>query len=155
SRIELYQSTTFRPDEKLALSLNLRQLIYSGTFAPFTPNLGMDWSFWKAESQSLLLKTSLGKGYKVPTLNDRYWDPGGNPDLLPEESINGEVGLHWLKNGLFSWDQSLTFYRMQVDNWIIWLPQGSVWSPENIRDVQNQGIEYQGKADWKLGNLDL
>jgi iron complex outermembrane receptor protein len=42
---------------------------------------------------------------------------------------------------------------MQVDNWIIWLPQGSVWSPENIREVQNQGIEYQGKANWKIGGI--
>ncbi|REG84457.1 TonB-dependent receptor [Algoriphagus antarcticus] len=151
SRVELYQSTKFTSSENLAFSINLRQLIYSGTFAPFTPNLGMDWSFWKKGSQFLQLKTSIGKGFKVPTLNDRFWNPGGNPELKPEESMNGELGLNWSGTGKITWNQSLTYYRMSVDNWIIWLPKGSVWTPENIKKVSNQGIEYQGSLAGGIG----
>lgn len=150
-RIELYQSTKYSASKNLSFALSLRQLIYSGTFAPFTPNLGMDWSFWNRNSHSLQLKTSLGKGFKVPTLNDRFWNPGGNPDLLPEESLSGEVGLTWNKKGNLNWKQSLTYYKMSVDNWIIWLPKGSFWTPENIKKVSNQGIEYQGNLDGKFG----
>ncbi|MCE7054353.1 TonB-dependent receptor [Algoriphagus sp. AGSA1] len=157
NRVEWYQSTKFSASEKLSLALNLRQLVYDGTFAPFTPNLGMDWSIWATPSQNFLLKTSLGKGFKVPTLNDRFWNPGGNPDLLPEESLSGEIGLTWNKQGNINWDQSLTYYKMSVDNWIIWLPKGSFWTPENIKKVSNQGLEYQGAVDgtlatwkWKL-----
>src|SRR5690606_16882699 len=54
-RIELYQSTKYSATENLSFALNLRQLVYSGTFAPFTPNLGMDWSFWNTNTQSLQL----------------------------------------------------------------------------------------------------
>ncbi|SFU15126.1 iron complex outermembrane recepter protein [Algoriphagus locisalis] len=151
NRIELYQSTNFSPSEKLSFALNLRQLVYDGTFAPFTPNLGMDWSFWNRNSQSLQLKTSLGKGFKVPTLNDRFWNPGGNPELLPEESLSGEIALTWNKTGNLNWKQSLTYYKMSVDNWIIWLPKGSFWTPENIKKVSNQGVEYQGNLDGKFG----
>ncbi|WP_425635793.1 TonB-dependent receptor [Algoriphagus yeomjeoni] len=150
-RIELYQSTKYSPSENLSFALNLRQLIYSGTFAPFTPNLGMDWSFWNRNSQSLQLKTSIGKGFKVPTLNDRFWNPGGNPDLLPEESLSGEIGLTWNKTGNLNWTQSLTYYKMSVDNLIIWLPKGSFWTPENIKKVSNQGVEYQGSLDGTFG----
>lgn len=150
-RIELYQSTKFSATENLFFALNLRQLVYSGTFAPFTPNLGMDWSFWNTNSQSLQLKSSIGKGFKVPTLNDRFWNPGGNPDLLPEESLSGEVGLTWNKKGKYNWTQSLTYYNMSVDNWIIWLPRGSYWTPENIKKVSSQGIEYQGSLDGAIG----
>ncbi|WPR74000.1 TonB-dependent receptor [Algoriphagus sp. NG3] len=154
NRIELYQSTKFTASEKLSFALNLRQLVYDGTFAPFTPNLGMDWELWSGSSQTILLKTSAGKGFKVPTLNDRFWNPGGNPDLLPEESLSGEVGLTWNKKGNLNWNQSLTYYKMSVDNWIIWLPKGSFWTPENIKKVSNQGIEYQGSvggsfSSWK------
>ncbi|MDR7129000.1 iron complex outermembrane receptor protein [Algoriphagus sp. 4150] len=156
-RIELYQSTKFSATDKLSFALNLRQLVYSGTFAPFTPNLGAEWSFWNAGSQTLQLKTSLGKGFKVPTLNDRFWNPGGNPDLLPEESLSGEIGLTWSNNGKLNWTQGLTYYKMSVDNWIIWLPKGSFWTPENIKKVSNQGLEYQGSLavrflswDWEL-----
>jgi vitamin B12 transporter len=152
-RFELYQSARWTASEVLSLSLNLRQFAYLDNFVPFLPSLGGDWKFWEGSNQKLLLKASLGKGFKIPTLNDRFWIPGGNPDLLPEESLSGEIGLNWSKTGAFSWDQSLTYYRMQVDNWIIWLPQGSVWSPENIREVQNQGIEYQGSGRWKTGNV--
>jgi iron complex outermembrane receptor protein len=151
SRIELYQSTKFSVNENLAFSLNLRQLVYSGNLAPFTPNLGMDWSFWKKGEQYLQLKTSFGKGFKVPTLNDRFWNPGGNADLKSEESLSGELGLNWLGTGKISWNQGLTYYRMSVDNWIIWLPRGSLWTPENIKKVANQGIEYQGNLS---GNIE-
>lgn len=150
-RIELYHSTKFSATENLFFALNLRQLVYSGTFAPFTPNLGMDWSFWNTNSQSLQLKTSIGKGFKVPTLNDRFWNPGGNPNLLPEESLSGEAGLTWSKKGKLNWTQSLTYYNMSVDNWIIWLPRGSYWTPENIKKVSSQGIEYQGSLDGAIG----
>ncbi len=144
SRIELYQSTKFSANENLAFSLNLRQLIYSGTFAPFTPNLGMDWNFWKKGQQYFQLKTSIGKGFKVPTLNDRFWNPGGNPDLKSEKSLSGEIGFNWIGTGKVNWKQGLTYYHMSVDNWIIWLPRGSFWTPENIKKVENQGIEYLG-----------
>ncbi|PZX50457.1 iron complex outermembrane receptor protein [Algoriphagus ratkowskyi] len=152
TRVELYQSTKFNANEDLAISLNLRQLIYSGTFAPFTPSLGMDWSFWKRSNQYLQLKTSIGKGFKVPTLNDRYWNPGGNPELKPEESLSGEIGLNWSGTGKITWNQGLTYYKMSVDNWIIWLPKGNVWTPENIKKVSNQGIEYQGTLARQIGS---
>lgn len=150
-RLELYQSAKWEANERLSLSANFRQLGYQDQLEPFLPGLGMDFLIWGKDKHQLLLKASAGKGFKVPTLNDRFWSPGGNPDLLPEKSVNGEIGLHWLKKGDFAWEQSLTYYRMQVDNWIIWLPQGASWSPQNIREVQNQGVEYQGKMTWKTG----
>jgi iron complex outermembrane receptor protein len=40
---------------------------------------------------------------------------------------------------------------MLVEDWIIWLPKGAIWSPENIREVQNRGLEYQGNSSWTTG----
>lgn len=150
-RLELYQSAKWEANERLSFSANFRQLAYQNQLEPFLPGLGLDFLMLEKERNQLLLKVSAGKGFKVPTLNDRFWVPGGNPDLLPEKSVNGEIGLHWLKKGDVSWEQSLTYYRMQVDNWIIWLPQGAIWSPQNIREVRNQGLEYQGKGTWETG----
>ncbi len=150
-RIELYQSAKWEAIDRLSISANFRQLAYQDQMEPFLPGLGMDFLIWRKGENQLLLKASAGKGFKVPTLNDRFWSPGGNPDLLPEKSQNGEIGFHWTRKGNFSWEQSLTYYRMQVDNWIIWLPQGSIWSPQNIREVRNQGFEYQGKGTLKTG----
>ncbi len=150
-RIELYQSAKWKTNDRLSFSANLRQLSFPGRLEPFLPGLGLDFLVWENGQDQFLLKSSAGRGFKVPTLNDRFWNPGGNPDLLPEKSLNGEIGLHWIRKADFSLEQSLTYYRMTVDNWIIWLPQGSIWSPQNIREVRNQGLEYQGKGNLKIG----
>ncbi|MBN3520303.1 TonB-dependent receptor [Algoriphagus lutimaris] len=151
-RIEAYQSANYQLNDRLSFSLNLRELVYQDQFAPFTPNLGMDWELWKKENQQLIIKSSIGKGFKVPTLNDRFWEPGGNPDLSPEDSWSGEIGLEWNSEGNVNWRNGLTYYRMSVDNWIIWLPQGAVWTPENIKHVSNQGIEYLGEVSGEIFN---
>ena len=150
-RWEAYQSLGWQEGERISVSLNLRQLAYSNELVPFLPGLGMDWRLFESDRTSLHFKTAFGLGLKLPTLNDRYWEPGGNPNLRPEKSQNGEMGLQLKQTGTFSWSQRLTYYRMQVDDWIIWLPKGNFWSPENIREVHNQGLEYQGESSWTTG----
>jgi vitamin B12 transporter len=157
SRLELYQSTNFHPNEKLSFSMNLRQLVYEGNWAPFTPSLGGEWNVWKNKVQSVRFNTAFARSFKVATLNDRFWVPGGNPDLEPEKSWSGEIGLkHAFVKNNFNLEQQITHFRMSVDNWIIWLPNGSFWSPQNIRKVNNSGLEYfldvtQQFGEWKLG----
>jgi iron complex outermembrane receptor protein len=113
----------------------------------------MDWRLFESDRTSFHLKTAFGLGLKLPTLNDRYWEPGGNPNLRPEKSQNAEMGFQLKQTGTFSWCQRLTYYRMKVDDWIIWLPKGNLWTPENIREVHNQGLEYQGESAWTTGHL--
>lgn len=149
-RIELFQSINFEPREDLKLALNLRQISFGDQIQPWIPGFGMGWTFWKDGARELKLNLSAGKGFKVPTLNDRFWSPGGNPELVPENSLTAEVGLEWKSEKL---EQSLTGYHMDVDNWIIWLPQGNVWSPQNIRKVRSEGIEYQGKVTFQTGEI--
>jgi iron complex outermembrane receptor protein len=86
----------------------------------------------------------------VPTLNDLYWfDPFGftaaNPDLKPETSYAGEVGLHAEKDR-FSLDLSL-FTRYVQDN-IVWLaaPPTFVYQPENLTRTLFPGAEINGKV---------
>lgn len=152
-RGEAYQSLGWQEGERISVSLNLRQLAYPKELVPFLPGLGLDWRLFEGDRTSLYFKTALGLGLKIPTLNDRYWEPGGNPNLQPEKSQNAEMGFQLKQKGNFSWSQRLTYYRMQVTNWIIWLPKGNFWSPENIREVQNQGLEYQGESSWTTGHL--
>ena len=147
-RVELYQSTSIRPTEKLGFSLNLRQLVYDGNVAPFTPSLGMEYVIFKYEKHKISGSAALSRSIKVPTLNDRFWIPGGNENLLPERSLSGEIGMGYLyKRESSRFDARVTYYRMAVDQWIVWLPQPSYWAPQNIQEVNNQGIEVFLNAD--------
>ncbi|WP_235893454.1 TonB-dependent receptor [Litoribacter populi] len=152
NRLEVYHSSSFRFTDRFSTSLNLRQLVYEGNWAPFTPSLSGTYRLFKNERHQLDANTALSRNFKVPTLNDRFWQPGGNPDLLPEDSWSSEIGL------LHNWDLENTqvetrvnYYRMTVENWIIWQPTGNFWSPSNIRDVTNSGVETFLEMRQKVG----
>jgi vitamin B12 transporter len=156
-RSELYSSTTYQPVDRLSFSLNLRQSLYNGEWVPFTPSLSGQVSVLKSEDRHLLLNAAISKSYKIPTLNDRFWVPGGNPQLEPEESLSWEAGLDYARKfrDKATWNAGLTYYRMNVDNWIIWLPQGTIWSPSNIRSVINQGLEGKLEGSYAFRSLQI
>ena len=87
-----------------------------------------------------------GKVYRFPTINDLFWNPGGNSNLLPEEGYTTDIGIIWNKKihkVNFSFEPSL--YSRWIDNWILWQPNGSFWSPMNVKKVWNRGIETSSK----------
>jgi iron complex outermembrane receptor protein len=96
------------------------------------------------EGKDLLLKGNLARNYHQPTLNDLYWQPGGNPDLLPEHGFTMEAGLEYqviLAGHLIRTE--LTTYRSDIKDWIIWIPGfRGYWEPRNIARVRSSGLEY-------------
>ena len=91
-----------------------------------------------------------GKVYRFPTINDLFWSPGGNLDLLPEKGYTSDIGVIWNKNIhklSLSFEPSL--YSRWIDNWILWQPNGSFWSPMNVKKVWNRGIETSSKFHFK------
>ena len=44
---------------------------------------------------------------------------------------------------------------MWVDNWILWRPNGSFWSPENIKYVDVYGLETSGTLEHKLSVINI
>ncbi len=155
NRTNLFGSILWLPVNKLNISLNLRQAFVTGYAIPFTPSLGIDFKVVKSPSWQLDLKGQLAKGYKVPTLNDRFWVPGGNLNLLPEESVNAEIGFDLKNISNTPFWVSGTVYQLWVDNWILWLPNGAVWSPENKRKVKGFGLEFETGVEKQLGNIQL
>jgi iron complex outermembrane receptor protein len=90
-------------------------------------------------------KFNAGTVYRFPTLNDLYWYPGGNPNLKPEKggSANGSLVFDLLsvnKNGIYL-RLDLTHYERYMYNWIMWLPKGANWSPQNLQEVWSRGNE--------------
>ncbi|GAB3313234.1 TonB-dependent receptor plug domain-containing protein [Hymenobacter humi] len=137
----------------LRLSANLRQAALPAGLAPLTPTVGLEWDLLPASpdsltrllSHSVTLKGSAARSYRAPTLNERYWRPGGNPALRPESGLGYEAGLrHQLnfKPGT-TLETELTAFRQDVDDWVQWLPSASsgIWSPRNLRRVRSQGLE--------------
>ena len=109
--------------------------------------------FYKAMSFTL----GYSHNYRNPSLNDLYWYPGGNPDLLPEDGRTVDLALKYgLQKGPFKFDLRTGGYTSWVKNWIQWKPSFyRYWEPENVAEVFARGIENHLSAsfvqgDWKV-----
>jgi vitamin B12 transporter len=131
---------------RLQISTQLRQGWTGNQRDPLVPSLGLEWRLLS----TLQLRFRLNRNYRVPTFNDRFWQPGGNPELLPEQGWSTEWGGDWKwKNIRFS----LTAYSSFIDNWIQWVPETNYWTPQNVRNVWNRGVESRLEKQWLLWGL--
>ncbi|WP_375436994.1 TonB-dependent receptor plug domain-containing protein [uncultured Hymenobacter sp.] len=150
-----YGLVRYDPWPRLQLSLNLRQAVLPGRRPPLTPTTGVQWQLIETESQTVQLKGSASRSYRAPTLNERYWRPGGNPDLLPETGLGYETGLvHTFTKAAahLSLQTELTAHQQLVDNWVQWTPSTTgTWSPRNLRQVRARGVEASSQLTWKPG----
>jgi vitamin B12 transporter len=149
----------FDPRPGLRLTGNLRQALLPAGLAPLTPTVGAEWDIFSKQkfapdsiqnspthqlTNSLTAKANLARTYRAPTLNERYWQPGGNPNLLPENGVGGELGLSYQRplSPAATFTGELTGYSQTVNEWVQWLPnERGVYSPRNLRQVRSQGLE--------------
>jgi len=92
--------------------------------------------------------------YRNPSLNDLYWFPGGNPDLLPENGRTVDLALKYgLQSGPFKLDLRTGGYLSRVQNWIQWKPSFyRYWVPENVALVFARGVENHIDASFVRDN---
>ena len=136
------------------LRLQLREEITGSKWSPLLSDVSAEWSGIK----NWTIKSSVSRNYRVPTLNDLYWRPGGNPELVPETGWTFEAGLHYKnRKKTPAFTSSLTAFTRKIDEWIMWLPPipdvRNYWSPVNISEVWSRGFEFRGnlvihKQDW-------
>ena len=132
-------------------AFNARQSWVEGFQVPFTPSFGTEFELIKGVKSQLKAKLLLSKSYRVPSLNDRFWQPGGNINLAPEDGLGAESSLVFEQTGKQNdFTATATYYHNHIKNWIIWIPGGtdennettSFWYPENIREVKSRGVEF-------------
>jgi vitamin B12 transporter len=151
NRFDFTASIQKNINDRLSLALNLRQPVVSGFVAPFLPYVGADYLIVKKIATEFKVRGNFSKNYRVPTLNDRYWQNAGDINLLPETTYAGEMG--WtLKTNFF--EMTNTWYTQKVDEWIQWVPQqDGNYKPRNIRQVVAEGFEIKIVSKLKTGDL--
>lgn len=98
---------------------------------------------------SLVFELSGQSSYHNPSFQDLFWPSGafasGNPDLLPEKGLGGDLGIIW--NAPAGTTVSAAGYFQQVSDLIQWLPAaGGIWRPRNIGKVEIYGAEFYLKG---------
>ena len=100
-------------------------------------------------SDNVRLNFSYGEGFKAPTFNDLYYPFSGNANLMPEESVNYEIGVkaNWNNSSL-----NVGLFNNSIENIILW--NSSIFAPDNTENVEISGLEFSLNtqiANWMLG----
>ncbi len=90
--------------------------------------------------ENATFRVSQSTGFKAPTFNDLYYPMSGNPDLVPEKSVNQELGLS------LDFSQAkvdISIFRNDIENLIAWAPNAAGdWQPANINEARHEGVEF-------------
>lgn len=137
-------SAKWQPNDRIGMSVVIREDIYGRRFAPLSPAFFID--VLPIPDRKLMFKASVSRNYRFPSLNDLYFLPGGNPDLKSESGFSYDAGLnyHTALPGVMAVDGSVTWFDSYIDDWIIWLPTTKgFFSPRNVKKVHAYGIELK------------
>jgi len=129
---------------RLTTNLSLRQQLNSYTNP--VPQFGLGANY-RMPNTNLFLRTHFSTKYRLPTLNDKYWQPGGNKELKPEQGWSGEFGMGYIID--YNTPQAkttleLTGYQSNIQELIEWIPMesSSFWQPVNTSRVKSNGLEF-------------
>ncbi len=151
--VNIYGSLIKDFRKRLRINLLLRAEMTDGVILPVMPLFGMNYRLMKREL--LYVRANISRNYHLPTLNDLYWSPGGNPELKPEEGLQTEGGLNYIKKlSTLTLSTDFSVYVSWVKNWIQWVPGNfQYWSPQNIAEVYARGLEFTFRVQGTKGNF--
>lgn len=131
--------------DKFHYGLGLRHEVSNVYQSPVLFSLNTGYSF----SDYYSLNLNFSRNYRVPTFNDLFWSTGGNENLEPEHSLQGDLTHHLEYKNL---DLRLTTYVIKIRDLLRWVPgSNGIWKPENTRSVRNYGLELLLQWQKKFG----
>ena len=97
-------------------------------------------------------EASFGEYHRTPTFMELFGESGSisaNPQLLPEEGINRDLGLEWSARARhLTWHFEAAHFQNRVDHMIVFVVQGQRrFIARNIGSARLQGEEYS----WNVG----
>lgn len=160
ARFELTGALTakWKPMERLGLSAVMRGEMIGTKFSQPIPALFADFTL--VPKWNMVLKASVSRNYRYPSLNDLYFIPGGNPNLRPENGWSYDVGAQFSvgSSQRYAFWGSVTWFNSEINDWILWLPTTKgFFSPRNVKRVHSYGVEVKGNFaisfgdDWQAG----
>lgn len=133
--------------KRLQVALNARAeaIDEKGIFLP-----GVN-AAWRPTSW-LTLKANVQRTYRTPTLNELYYNPGGNTQLKPEEGWHMDAGYSISRRlgDRVQLEHGISGFNRYIDNWIIWYG-GAIWTPHNIAAVHSRGLETDNRLNIRTG----
>ena len=131
----------WRPWKIFSLAAVVREEVYKDDWVAPIPVLFADVILW--QPWNVVLKASVARNYRYPTMDDLYFQPGGNPDLQPEKGFTYDAGVEFaVKKVRWTLKGNVTAFDSHIKDWILWTPNTKgFWEPSNVKKVHNYGLE--------------
>jgi vitamin B12 transporter len=96
----------------------------------------------RASLATLEIAGNLGRAFRYPSFQEMYIRLdgfGGNPELQPEDSLDGDVGLRWQRRYV---SLEVAYFQRRIKNVILFAPVSSfLVRADNYRGALTQGVE--------------
>jgi len=110
------------------------------------------------KKNKIYFNSSIAKSFRVPTFSDLFYQDvriKGKADLLPEKSLNKEIGIGWEINFYGKFSGKINYYAYTIEDMIVWkLGSFEIFRPFN-EDAEITGQEYSLKYKFSEINLEL
>jgi len=143
--------------KRLAAAILVRETLDNDRFLIPDLSAGIEYRILPDEEQFIKLNAS--RNSKIVSLNDLYWNPGGNPDLKNEYAFSYELGYN-LKKKISSASNTgfeLGWFKNYIRDLIQWQshPEFSWWIAQNIGRVNTSGLESSAYYQYSEGKLEI
>lgn len=137
---------------KVIVNAGIRKEFYEG----LNPRLQYSFGVRYKPTEHLVVRSGFSSKFRKPTFNEKYWKPGGNSALRPEQGRGGEITLEWTtgdRNAKYFWlEARLTGYYQWIDNWIQWVIRDSL-TPVEYKRVHARGLETWLESGYNWTNF--
>ena len=135
-------SSEINSSGRLGVSFLLRETVKDNSF--LIPDFSTGLQVQIADNKDYYFKANYSRNSKIPSMNDMFWSPGGNPSLVNESANMAEITYEMNQKIssplLLKFDLSL--YSNRINNMIQWRPgEYSYWVADNLKSVNTSGLE--------------
>ena len=155
SILSFYAAVDGKVYKDLDLRLTLRNDLVNAKSEGFFPTATMVYRV--PFVNGLNFNMGYSHNYRNPSLNDLYWNPGGNENLKSEKgkTFDFDVNYNYEKED-FNLDIKAGLYYSKVKDWIQWVPTNyRYWTPKNVSDVLARGLELHFRASYRYALWDF
>jgi iron complex outermembrane receptor protein len=167
-RSTLFKDTVRRNNATITLSaerkkgkrfgavLLLRETLDDKSF--LVPDFSAGFEFRVIRGEEHFLKFNFSRNTRIPSMNDRYYNPGGNPDLKNEHAFSYEIGykLDQKISSELSLSSELNYFKNYIRDMIQWHPDDfSNYVADNIGSVNTSGLESSLSVKYLKDNLSV
>ncbi len=143
-----------RNKNRFGTSILIREILDRNNL--LIPDFSAGVQFRLIDYKAYYLKANFSRNSKIPTMNEMFWNPGGNPALKNEHALMYELSyeMNQQLSVPLKLKYDISFFRYNIKDMIQWHPGVyTYWTADNIASVNSTGAESSVSLNYIQNNI--